>query len=58
MSLTEELTYLLNKHSEENQSDTPDYILAHYLLDCLEAYNKAVTLRELWHGRREEESSE
>jgi hypothetical protein len=41
-----ELTALLNRHSAENGSNTPDFILALYLLNCLDAYNKAVSQRD------------
>ena len=34
-----ELTVLINKHSMENGSDIPDYILAHYLCECLTNIN-------------------
>ena len=47
----QELKALLNKHSQENGSDTPDYILARYLTDCLEVFNQAVNNREKWYGR-------
>lgn len=43
-----ELMQLLNKHSRENMSDTPDYILAQYLNSCLAAYSIAVTQRDQW----------
>lgn len=33
----DELCNLINRHSQENDSDTPDFILAEYLTDCLEA---------------------
>lgn len=46
-----ELAVLINKHSKENGSDTPDFILAKYLLDCLGAFNRAVDTRENWYGR-------
>ena len=42
-----ELEHLINKHSMENGSDTPDYILAKYLSNCLEVYNDAVTARDI-----------
>lgn len=45
------LESLLNRHSQENWSDTPDFILARYLLDCLAAWNKGVRHRETWYGR-------
>ena len=35
----------------ESGSDTPDFILAEYLTDCLAAYDKAVLAREKWYGR-------
>jgi hypothetical protein len=46
-----ELAALLNKHSQENGSDTPDFILAQYLNDCLAAWNRNVSGREKWYGR-------
>jgi hypothetical protein len=39
----------INSASAENGSDTPDFILAEYLADCLAAYEKAVVAREKWH---------
>lgn len=41
----------INLYSAENGSNTPDFILAQYLMDCLAAYDKAVTAREKWYGR-------
>lgn len=46
-----ELTSVLNRHSAENPSNTPDFILAQYLLGCLAAWNTAVQQRETWYGR-------
>ena len=46
----EELTKLLNKMSEENTSNTPDYILAEFMLSCLTAFNNGVVIRDRWHG--------
>jgi hypothetical protein len=45
------LEKLLNCCSLECESDTPDFILAEYLKDCLESYNKALQRREQWYGR-------
>jgi hypothetical protein len=45
-----ELEALINRHSKENGSDTPDFILAEYLNDCLAAYDKAVTRRTKWYA--------
>ncbi len=47
----EEIETLIHKHSRENTSDTPDFILAEYLTDCLAAFDKAVRERERWYGR-------
>ena len=41
-----ELAYVLNKYSRENLSNTPDYILAEYLNDCLNTFDKIIQLRE------------
>lgn len=41
-----ELKDLINKHSKENGSNTPDFILAEYLNKCLEAFNSAVMHRD------------
>lgn len=51
MTFAEELTVLLNKHSQENPSNTPDFILADFLAGCLQAWNKSVSIREQWYGR-------
>lgn len=44
------LITLLNAHSIENGSDTPDFLLAEYLIRCLEIWNKIVRERDKWHG--------
>jgi hypothetical protein len=44
-----ELMRLLNKHCAENRSNTPDFILAEYLLRCLNALDIAVNDRTEWH---------
>jgi len=46
-----ELAELINIHSLENDSDTPDFILAKYLQTCLDNFNAAVKQREEWYGR-------
>ena len=47
----EELTYLINRYSKENGSNTPDFILAEYLDGCLNAFDSAVENRSKWYGR-------
>lgn len=51
----DELSALINKHSKENGSNTPDYVLATYLSICLEAFDNAVKIREEWYGRKDKE---
>ena len=46
-----ELEALINKHSMENASNTPDWILAQYLNGCLEVFTLATQQRENWYGR-------
>lgn len=46
-----DLTALLNKHSKESGSHTPDFILARYLLFSLYAFDIATCDREQWYGR-------
>jgi hypothetical protein len=46
-----ELTSLLNKYSKENESNTPDWILADYLQNCLKSFNHAVADRAHSKGR-------
>ena len=45
-----EIRDAINRSSKENGSDTPDFILAEYLNDCLEAFDKAVKQRDGWYG--------
>lgn len=45
------LTDLLNQECMENDSGTPDFIIAAYLLRCLENFGVAVRARESWYGR-------
>ncbi len=47
----EQLTHLLNRYSKENDSNTPDFILAEYMKSCLKIFNTAVQQRETWYGR-------
>lgn len=48
--LRAELAALLNRHSQENGSDTPDHILAEYLMGSLAAFDAAVQARDNWWG--------
>ncbi len=44
------LSSALNRYSAENPSNTPDWILAQFLLGCLAAWNQGVQQRETWYG--------
>jgi hypothetical protein len=46
-----DLTALINKYSLENGSNTPDFLLADYLVDCLAVFNVTMARRERWYGR-------
>lgn len=50
LSFTEDLRQVINRHSAENISGTPDYILAEFLTNALKAYNEAVSARAEWRG--------
>lgn len=49
MMFQKELEQLINKFSKENDSNTPDFILAQYVSDCLKAYAAAVRSRDKWY---------
>jgi len=50
-SFEKELQNLINRHSMENASNTPDFILAQFMRACLDAWNTGVQQRENWYGR-------
>jgi len=54
---TKDLAHLINKHSLESQSDTPDFILAEYLTESLISYNRACCKREVFFGRKTSEKN-
>lgn len=49
-----DLQDVLNRHSMENGSNTPDHMLADYLIDCLYALDLAINKRASWYGRFDE----
>lgn len=46
----EELRGLINRHSVENQSNTPDFILVAFISNILIDYAHAVRARDGWYG--------
>jgi hypothetical protein len=47
-----ELEALINRHSMERGSQTPDFILAKYMLKCLTNFDEASVERDTWYGRQ------
>lgn len=45
-SFPAELKNLINRHSIENGSNTPDYILAEYLKQCLITFDMCIRKRD------------
>lgn len=52
LEFQKELTELINKHSLENGSNTPDFILAEHLCRCLSDFEQVIKTREAWYGRK------
>ena len=50
MSLKSDIEIILNKHCAENESNTPDFILAEYLIHCIGSFNQATVERDKWYG--------
>lgn len=55
-TLFEALRRLLNSHSAENDSNTPDFILAAYMMECLRLFNVAVCARNEWYSRDDDKT--
>lgn len=51
-SFEKELENLISRHSKEATSNTPDYILAEYMSNCLNAFHRATQIRDNWYGGR------
>ena len=50
ISFEEDIRQVINRHSAESVSGTPDFILAKLLVDTLKTYNEATTMRAEWRG--------
>ena len=48
--LRRKIEFAINATSAETGSNTPDFVLAEYLIDCLAAFDKAVTARSRWYN--------
>lgn len=43
---------LINEHSIENASNTPDFILAGFLIGCLGVFNTTMQKRATWYDEK------
>ena len=53
-NLRKKIESAINRNSAENGSNTPDFILAEFLTDCLAAFDKAANRRKAWYGDQPE----
>jgi len=53
-----EVVEVINRHSMENTSNTPDFMLAEYLLGCLTVYENTVRSRDDWWGNHPKKTTE
>ena len=58
MTFEQKLRNLINTESMENGSDTPDFILARYLMACLMNFNTATKRRALWYTNDHSDGTE
>ena len=45
-----QLSKIMNNYGIDTERNTPDYILAEYLIDCLKSYKKIQDANMSWHG--------
>lgn len=50
--IIKELAEVINRNCLEKNSNTPDFILAEYLYDCLVSYEKIHNANEKWYGKK------
>lgn len=46
----QELRELINRHSMENGSNTPDFLLKEYIVQCLMVWDNIVRKRDEYYG--------
>lgn len=49
-----DIARVVNYYSLENGSNTPDWILAEFMLDVVNAFNKATNARTKWYEKQED----
>lgn len=45
-----DLEAIINRNNIEGTSNTPDFIIAKYLYNCLQSFEVAVQERDKWYG--------
>ncbi len=50
ITFQQKLEALINENSMENGSNTPDFILAEFLIHCLATFDKVTKQRDEWYG--------
>jgi len=56
-SLQRDIAEVLNFYSEDSRAETPDFILAKYLLACLDAFKVAQREAAVWRGEHAEKDT-
>jgi len=46
-----DLKDIINRNCVENGSNSPDFMLAEYIVMCLKAFTKTSRRREKWYGK-------
>ena len=49
-TLEHKIAGVINSVSRENDSNTPDFLLAEFMMKCLDAFELASNKREMWYG--------
>ena len=49
-SLRYDIEQAINRNNAEGPSNTPDFILAEFLTECLAAFDRATQARAWWYG--------
>ncbi len=49
-TLKKKLEELINSECRENDSNTPDFLLAEFMVNCLDAFELTSNKREVWFG--------
>ena len=49
-AVTKELTALMNKYGWDDWFNTPDYLLAEFIVDAVQAYGRTMNRNMLWHS--------